>query len=89
VANLSLVKEAIQVIFMFNVIGLFLTALLLGTMCSFILVTSPTVFKTLDKEYSQKFLRNIFPRLFKFCTLLSVIAGFLFILGGFFFWHNC
>ena len=84
-ANLSLGKEAIQVIFMFNVIGLFLTALLLGTMCSFILVTSPTVFKTLDKEYSQKFLRNIFPRLFKFCTLITVIMGFLFVLGGFVF----
>ena len=70
---------------MFNVVGLFLTALLLGTMCSFILVTSPTVFKTLDKEHSQKFLRNIFPRLFKFCTLITVITGFLFILGGFVF----
>ena len=41
---------------MFVEIGLFLNALLLGAMISFILVTSPTVFKTLDEEHSKKFL---------------------------------
>tara|TARA_B100001175_G_C19359782_1_gene566528 strand:- start:152 stop:505 length:354 start_codon:yes stop_codon:yes gene_type:complete len=46
-------------------------------------VTSPTVFKTLNKEYSQKFLRLIFPRLFNFCSLISAFTILLFILGEF------
>ena len=51
--------------------GLLINALLLGVMISFIIVTSPTVFKTLDGENSKKFLRYIFPRLFNFCFLIS------------------
>ena len=68
---------------MYNEIALFLTAILLGTMISFIVVTSPVVFKTLDKEYSQKFLRYIFPRLFNFCFLISALTILLFVLGDF------
>ena len=34
--------------------GLLINALLLGVMISFIIVTSPTVFKTLDGENSKK-----------------------------------
>ena len=68
---------------MYNEIALFLTAILLGTMISFIVVTSPVVFKTLDKEYSQKFLRYIFPRLFNFCFLISALTILLFALGDF------
>ena len=68
---------------MYNEIALFLNAILLGTMVSFIVVTSPAVFKTLDKEYSQKFLRYIFPRLFNFCFLISALTIFLFALGDF------
>ena len=68
---------------MYNEIALFLNAILLGTMISFIVVTSPAVFKTLDKEYSQKFLRYIFPRLFNFCFLISALTIFLFALGDF------
>ena len=70
---------------MYNEIALFLNAILLGTMVSFIVVTSPAVFKTLDKEYSQKFLRYIFPRLFNFCFLISALTIFLFALGDFFY----
>ena len=70
---------------MYNEIALFLNAILLGTMISFIVVTSPAVFKTLDKEYSQKFLRYIFPRLFNFCFLISALTIFLFALGDFFY----
>jgi hypothetical protein len=68
---------------MYNEIALFLNAILLGTMISFIVVTSPAVFKTLDKEYSQKFLRYIFPRLFNFCFLISALTILLFALGDF------
>ncbi len=70
---------------MFVEIGLFLNALLLGAMLSFLLVTSPTVFKTLDDEYSRKFLRFIFPRLFNFCFLISVFMFLFFALGEFVF----
>ena len=68
---------------MYNEIALFLNAILLGTMISFIVVTSPAVFKTLDKEYSQKFLRHMFPRLFNFCFLISALTILLFALGDF------
>ena len=63
--------------------GLLINALLLGVMISFIIVTSPTVFKTLDGENSKKFLRYIFPRLFNFCFLISASKCLLFILSNF------
>ena len=65
--------------------GLLINALLLGVMISFIIVTSPTVFKTLDGENSKKFLRYIFPRLFNFCFLISTSNFLLFVLGNFFY----
>ena len=68
---------------MFVELGLYINALLLGVMISFIVVTSPTVFKTLDGENSKKFLRYIFPRLFNFCFLISASKCLLFILGNF------
>ena len=70
---------------MFIETGLFLNALLLGAMISFVLVTSPTVFKTLDEEYSKKFLRFIFPRLFNFCFFISTFIFLFFALGEFVF----
>ena len=70
---------------MFIELGLLINALLLGVMISFIIVTSPTVFKTLDGENSKKFLRYIFPRLFNFCFLISASKCLLFFLGNFFY----
>ena len=64
-------------------IALLLSAILLGAMISFLLVTSPTVFKTLDGEHSKKFLRFIFPRLFNFCFIISVFIFLFFALGNF------
>ena len=64
-------------------IGLILNAFLLGVMMSFIVVTSPTVFKTLDEEYSKNFLRYIFPRLFNFCFLISTVMFVFFALAEF------
>ena len=63
--------------------GLLLNAFLMGVMTSFIVVTSPTVFKTLDEEYSKKFLRFIFPRLFNFCFLISTAMFLFFALAEF------
>ena len=68
---------------MFVETGILLNALLLGVMISFIVVTSPTVFKTLDEEYSKKFLRFIFPRLFNFCFLISTLMFLFFALAEF------
>ena len=64
-------------------IGLLLNAFLMGVMTSFIVVTSPTVFKTLDEEHSKKFLRFIFPRLFNFCFLISTCMFLFFALAEF------
>ena len=63
--------------------GILINALLLGVMISFIVVTSPTVFKTLDEEHSKKFLRFIFPRLFNFCFLISTLMFLFFVLAEF------
>ena len=68
---------------MYENMGLLLNAFLLGVMTSFIVVTSPTVFKTLDEEYSKKFLRLIFPRLFNFCFLISTGVFLFFALAEF------
>ena len=63
--------------------GIMVNALLLGVMISFIVVTSPTVFKTLDEEHSKKFLRFIFPRLFNFCFLIATLMFLFFALAEF------
>ena len=67
---------------MYENIGLLLNAFLMGVMMSFMVVTSPTVFKTLDEEYSKKFLRFIFPRLFNFCFLISTFMFLFFALAA-------
>ena len=67
---------------MYVEIGLLLNALILGTMTSFMVVTSPAVFKTLDEEHSKKFLRFIFPRLFNFCFLISSFMFLFFALAS-------
>ena len=68
---------------MYANIGLLLNAFLMGVMTSFMVVTSPTVFKTLDEEYSKKFLRFVFPRLFNFCFLISTAMFLFFALAEF------
>ena len=70
---------------MYVEIGLLLNAVILGVMTSFIVVTSPAVFKTLDEDHSKKFLRYIFPRLFNFCFLISMFMFLFFSLGDFVF----
>ena len=63
--------------------GILINASLLGVMTSFLVVTSPTVFKTLDGEHSKNFLRFIFPRLFNFCFLISTLMFLFFALAEF------
>ena len=70
---------------MYIELALLLNGLLLGIMTSFMVVTSPTVFKTLDGENSKKFLRHIFPRLFNFCFFVSAFIFLFFALGDFFY----
>ena len=68
---------------MYTEIAILMNAFMLGAMTSFIVVTSPTVFKTLDVENAKNFLRSIFPKLFKFCFLISLLTTLFFVLGNF------
>ena len=58
----------------------FLLAVLIGSMVFFMAVVSPSVFATLSTKASSKFLRTIFPRLFLFgliITILSLILSYI------------
>ena len=58
----------------------FFIAILLGSMIFFMAVVSPSVFATLSSNASSKFLRTIFPRMFLFgfiITVLSLIFSFI------------
>ena len=63
---------------------IYLNAALAGTMIFFVSVISPTVFSTLSNEYSSKFLRSVFPRMFLFGFILSFISAILSIYSGHF-----
>ena len=65
------------------IISILFHSFLLGVMISFMVITTPSVFKTLDGENSKNFLRFIFPRLFDFCFLISAAIFFLSIFGDF------
>ncbi len=64
-----------------NLLALTLHAVLIGTMLSFMFVTTPAVFKILKGDNLQKFLRYIFPRLFKVCLIIVILAAILFLIG--------
>ena len=58
----------------------FLLTILLGSMIFFMVVVSPSVFATLSTNASSKFLRTIFPRMFLFgfiITVLSLILSYI------------
>ena len=65
--------------------GLLLNASMIGIMLSVLILTSPTVFKTLDEKHSSKFLRYFFPRLFNLCAAISALAMLIFYLNNFHF----
>ena len=68
---------------MYIEIAILMNAFMLGAMTSFIVVTSPTVFKTLNEESAKKFLRFIFPKLFKFCFLVTLLTTIFFFFGNY------
>ena len=69
---------------MYHDIIIYLNAALAGTMIFFVSVISPTVFKTLSNEYSSKFLRSIFPRMFLFGFILSFLSAIVSFYSGYF-----
>ena len=53
----------------------YLNSTLLGAMVFFVIVVSPTVFTSLSSDQASKFLRIIFPRLFLFGLILSLVTA--------------
>ena len=53
----------------------YLNSILLGSMIFFVIIVSPSVFTSLSSEQASKFLRIIFPRLFLFGMILSLVAA--------------
>ena len=59
-----------------------LLAVLIGSMVFFMAVVSPSVFATLSTNASSKFLRTIFPRMFLFGFIISVLSLILSYISG-------
>ena len=60
----------------------FLLSILIGSMIFFMAVVSPSVFVTLSINASSKFLRTIFPRMFLFGFIISVLSLILSYISG-------
>ena len=58
-------------------LAIFLHSLIVGFMLFFIGVVSPVVFKSLNNEEAGIFLRNLFPRMFLYGMILTLIAFIL------------
>ena len=56
----------------------------IGSMLFFGAVVAPVVFKTLEPDDAGRFLRMLFPRLYLFCGLVTILAAILFALPGHF-----
>jgi len=52
----------------------FIITILIGSMIFFMAVVSPSVFATLSTNASSKFLRTIFPRMFLFGFIISLLS---------------
>ena len=52
----------------------FLLAILIGSMIFFMAVVSPSVFATLSTNASSKLLRTIFPRMFLFGFIITILS---------------
>ena len=64
-----------------NVIS-YLNSILLGAMLFFVIIVSPTVFTALSSDQASKFLRLIFPRLFLFGLVLSLLSALGYIVSA-------
>ena len=60
----------------------FLLTILIGSMIFFMAVVSPSVFVTLSTNASSKFLRTIFPRMFLFGFIISILSLILSYISG-------
>ena len=60
----------------------FLLTILIGSMIFFMAVVSPSVFATLSTKASSKFLRTIFPRMFLFGFIITVLSLILSYISG-------
>ncbi len=60
----------------------FLLTVLIGSMIFFMAVVSPSVFATLSTNASSKFLRTIFPRMFLFGFIITVLSLILSYISG-------
>ncbi len=54
---------------------IFIHSLIIGFMIFFMSIVTPTVFKSLDEQQAGKFLRIIFPRMFIYGFILSLLAS--------------
>ena len=54
---------------------IFIHSLIIGFMIFFMSIVTPTVFKSLDEQQAGKFLRIIFPRMFIYGFVLSLLAS--------------
>ena len=57
-------------------------SILLGAMLFFVIIVSPTVFTALSSDQASKFLRLIFPRLFLFGLVLSLLSALGYIVSA-------
>ena len=53
----------------------YLNSILLGSMLFFVIIVSPTVFTSLSIDQASKFLRIIFPKLFLFGLVISLVTS--------------
>ena len=60
----------------------YLNSILLGAMLFFVIIVSPTVFTALSSDQASKFLRLIFPRLFLFGLVLSLLTALGYNISG-------
>ena len=60
----------------------FLIPFLIGSLIFFSLVVAPNVFISLDQKSARKFIRNIFPKLYLWSFLLSMIVTLSIIYHG-------
>tara|TARA_B100000989_G_scaffold298537_1_gene288331 strand:- start:2224 stop:2640 length:417 start_codon:yes stop_codon:yes gene_type:complete len=59
-----------------NLISIFLTSFLLGSLIFFASIIAPTVFRTLPEKNARFFIRNIFPKLYLWGIVVSFINSF-------------
>jgi len=60
----------------------YLNSILIGAMLFFVIIVSPTVFTALSSDQASKFLRLIFPRLFLFGLVLSLLSALGYIVSA-------